>query len=131
HMTEQGRQTAKGNAVLPEGGMAAMMTDVCPHNLRREKVTHATLYGAALQGGIVVRSPEAGRAGQNLKVDTSTAGSAGLKLNTGKTFAQEIQQPVKLTGLRVRRRPTFMPGLDQLAVRVPFHIVNWVFAQQP
>ncbi|MEN1368392.1 hypothetical protein AAIG89_34170, partial [Pseudomonas aeruginosa] len=81
--------------------MAAMMTDVCPHNLRREKVTHATLYGAALQGVIVVRSPEAVRAGQNLKVDTSTAGSAGLKLNTGKTFAQEIQQPVKLTGLRV------------------------------
>ena len=115
--------------MLPEGGMAAMMTDVCPHNLRREKVTHATLYGAALRGVIVVEAQK-----RCVRVRTSKS----IRPPPGRTQTQHgenvragDQQPVKLTGLRVRRRPTFMPGLDQLAVHVPFHIVNWVFAQQP
>ena len=46
-------------------------------------------------------------------------------------LAQHVQQAIKLAGLRVGGGFTLVSRLHQLAVHIPFHVVDRVFAQQP
>src|SRR5699024_6634257 len=129
HMAEQCRQPTKSDAVLPESCMAAAMANMRPHHLGREKVTHATLYGAALRGSIIVSCPDPVCALQDSDVITPPTGSTGLKLNMWKTFTEEIKQSIELTGLCICCRTAFMPCLYKLTIHVPFHIINRMFSQ--
>ncbi|MNB94390.1 hypothetical protein D3C75_415410 [compost metagenome] len=131
HMAKQRRQAAECDAVLAEGGMAFMMTDMRTHHLRREEIAHPALNGIALQRVVVVRDPEAMAAGQHFIIDTPAAGGAGFKLHLREALAQHIQQAVELSGLSVGGGFALMTGLHQLAVHIPLHIVHRMFTQQP
>lgn len=58
-MAKQRGQATKGDAVLAEGSVAVAVADMRAHHLRREEIAHAALDSVALQGIVVVGSPEA------------------------------------------------------------------------
>ncbi|MNT77867.1 hypothetical protein D3C72_2170330 [compost metagenome] len=108
-----------------------MTTDMRAHHLRREEIAHTALDGVALQRIIVVRRPKTVTTGQHFVIDTPTARRAGFKFNLREAFTQYIQQTVELAGLRVGGSFTVMAWLHQLAVHVPFYVINRVFTEQP
>ena len=131
HMAKQRRQAAKRNAVLAEGGVAVAVADVRAHHFRREEVAHTALDGVALEGIIIVGSPEAMAALQHFIIDTPSAGGAGFKFNMREAGHQRIQQAIELASLRIGGGFTIMGRLHQFTVHIPLHIVHGVLAQQP
>ena len=130
-MAEQRRQAAESDTVLAESGVTAAVADVRAHHFRWEEVAHAALNGVALEGIVIVGSPEAMAALQHFIIDTPAAGGAGLKFNMREAGHQRIQQAIELASLRIGGGFTVMRRLHQLAVHIPLHIVHGVLAQQP
>ena len=89
-MAKQRRQTAEFNAVLAEGGMTFMMTDMRAHHFRREKIAHTALYSVSLQRIVIVGRPEAVAAGQDLIIDSSTTRGAGFEFDVREAFSQHV-----------------------------------------
>lgn len=122
---------AIGQVGRAAGGMRGRRADVGADHLRGHDQFGPALDVDAVARVVGVGPPDAVRVHQHAGVGAGAARRAALDLQTGEFAAQLVEQMVAGLGLRVQPVPSVVHRLGDVAVVVPFDVVDAEVPDQP